>query len=57
MEIIRIGAAGIACVLAAIFMKTAKPESAVCGKKSREFLWFLTFLNPFQFIPVNLRFK
>ena len=26
MEIIRIGAAGIACVLAAIFMKTAKPE-------------------------------
>ena len=29
MEIIRIGAAGIACVLAAIFMKTAKPEYSV----------------------------
>ena len=29
MEIIRISAAGIACVLAAIFMKTAKPEYSV----------------------------
>ena len=29
MEMIRIGAAGIACVLAAIFMKTAKPEYSV----------------------------
>ena len=29
MEIIRIGAAGIACVLVAIFMKTAKPEYSV----------------------------
>ena len=55
MEIIRIGAAGIACVLAAIFMKTAKPEYSVYLTMAAG-LFFLAFAGgKFSYLYESLK--